>query len=366
LVGITIGLSLIGNCFDASLWGFRRFDLLNAVDIPVTIVRTMGSIVVAAAGFGVTGLAVVTLFTACAGFGAKAYLTWRVAPYLRIRSAHLQRTRMRELVDYGWSNGARTIGVILRRAATPLLIGHVLGAASVTVFSLAARLISYVTLIMNASAGVLTPIATAHHSRCDEGALRKLLLHGGDLCTTAAGFLTLLVVLLGMPFISLWVGPTLITAGLLAAVLALGEFLPLSQLVAEGVLLGKARHRLLAALTVADGVIALALAALVGRYWGLLGMCIAFAVCGSILRGLPLILYSKRILQVRLRDYVRSLVLRPATRLLAPAAALAAFRLTQQMDNWLMLGLAGALASAALVVPLYQHPMLRARVASYT
>src|SRR5438105_4701478 len=41
VVGLNLALTLPFNVFDATLWAFQRFDVLNAIDIPVVLLRSV-------------------------------------------------------------------------------------------------------------------------------------------------------------------------------------------------------------------------------------------------------------------------------------------------------------------------------------
>src|SRR5262249_45927622 len=41
LTGINLAVAILFSVFDAALWSMQRFDVLNAIDIPVTLLRTL-------------------------------------------------------------------------------------------------------------------------------------------------------------------------------------------------------------------------------------------------------------------------------------------------------------------------------------
>jgi O-antigen/teichoic acid export membrane protein len=75
VVGVNLALTFPLNVFDATLWAFQRFDLLNAIDIPAVILRTALTFYFIGTGHGLVTLALVTLLTTVAGSLVKAWLT---------------------------------------------------------------------------------------------------------------------------------------------------------------------------------------------------------------------------------------------------------------------------------------------------
>src|SRR5262245_53174193 len=77
LVGLNLALWLPLNVFDATLWAYRRFDLLNAVDIPAVLLRGALTFVLIGNGHGLVSLAVINLLTLAGAQAAKAVISFR-------------------------------------------------------------------------------------------------------------------------------------------------------------------------------------------------------------------------------------------------------------------------------------------------
>src|SRR5207248_1245203 len=73
LVGVNVALTFPLTLFDALLWAFQRFDLLNATDIPAVILRTALTFYFIGTGHGLVELALVALLTGVAGSWAQAW-----------------------------------------------------------------------------------------------------------------------------------------------------------------------------------------------------------------------------------------------------------------------------------------------------
>src|SRR4029078_8324901 len=84
IVIVNFGLTFPLSLFDGTLWAHQRYDLINIIDIPFLLVRAALTWWVVTRGYGLVGLAVITLGLAVAVGVAKAVFTFRIDPQLRL------------------------------------------------------------------------------------------------------------------------------------------------------------------------------------------------------------------------------------------------------------------------------------------
>jgi O-antigen/teichoic acid export membrane protein len=304
VVGINLGLMLLVNAFDATLWAFQRFDLLNAIEIPTTLFRIgLTYLMVGRGADDLVVLALITFFVTVIAGAAKVAMSFRVDRALRLGLAHVSSAAGSPLLGYGSSYFVLSVATLINAQLGPLIIGARVGIALVTPFSIASRLVVYANALVQAGTGVLTPVSTALHAEGKHDQQRKLLLLGAKYCTALSLFFVSIFILLGSPLISLWIGKKMDGAPVLLAILALGEALPMSQGISYGVILGMGRHRGLACLGLLESAVAGVLAILLAKPFGLLGVCIVLAATGTVCRGLLQMAYACRICGVRLSEY---------------------------------------------------------------
>src|SRR5438105_3772905 len=165
IVGLNLALTLPFNIFDATLWAFQRFDVLNAVDIPAVLLRTVLTFALVGSGHGLVALALVTFGTTVAASLAKAFFSFLYDPELRIHWRHVQGSALRNLYGYGVWLFVISVTRLALGEVNPLLIGALLGPGPVTPYSIAKRLMGYATSLLLAGANVLTPVATTSHAQ---------------------------------------------------------------------------------------------------------------------------------------------------------------------------------------------------------
>lgn len=334
IAGANLALFFVTRIFDAVLWGFQRFDLLNLVDIPAALVRGVLSAAVVAQGYGLVGLACVMLgLTAGVGI-AKAVLSRFVEPGLRPGVRHIRAASLREMWGYGFWNFLSSVASMARTQLGPVLIGATLGMLWVTPFSIVMRLVGTAMMLVTAGTGVLTPLATALHAQRDHERQKQLLFDSGRLCTAAALYFFALFVVLGRSLLSLWIGPHLAWVWLPLAVIAAGELLPQSVLMSENTILGMARNRSLAIRGAGECLTALILGAVGGARYGLTGVCVGWAVAATVWRGWFMLVQALRLTGISLSEYLRSGPIVSALAVMLPGCGLAAAAGYAPPESW--------------------------------
>jgi hypothetical protein len=140
------------------------------------------------------------------------------------------------------------------------------------------RLSEYHRQLCGQFSGFLFPIVVRFHASRNEDALRSTLLEGTRLGLGLASGVALGLVLFGRDLVQLWMGSGFEAAVIPLYVLAAAGILMVAQGPTGNILLGTGRHRLVAAASLAEIVLNVAITiALIGRL-GLLGAAIGTAI----------------------------------------------------------------------------------------
>lgn len=333
LVMVNLAITFPLSLFDGVLWAHERFDLLNMIDIPAAVLRAGLSCWLVVRGYGLVGLAIMTLTVSVAVGAAKLIVSLRLDRELRISPRYVTRQAMRELYSYGLKTVVISIARMTRLQFTPLLLGSLLSPAAVTFYSIPKRLLEYTEKLFAASTGVLTPMAASLHARGDDAGQREILLRGGRIATTLSLLFLAFFVGLGKPLITLWMGATWSGAYTLLVILALGETIALSQMVTWNMLMGTARHGRQAVFQVTE-VIVFAGLAVAFRQAEIVGVCLAIALSGSVFRGIAVLISGCRAAEVPLKKFAVEAVLPGALPVLIPASFIAAVGVFAPPAHW--------------------------------
>ncbi|HEY2252461.1 MAG TPA: glycosyltransferase, partial [Planctomycetaceae bacterium] len=345
IVGVHLALWFVTRIFDATLWGYGRFDQLNMVDIPAALFRGVVSAAVIGQGYGLVGLAWVTLTLTIVVGVAKIGLCRRTDPQLRPSLAHIRLSAFRELGVYGFWNMLVSLGGMARTQLSPVVVGASLGLNLVTPFSVVLRLVGTASTIVASGTGVLTPFATALHAHNDLNRQRQLFMDSGKFCVAMAVFFVALFAFLGQSLLALWV-PEVQWAWQPLVILACGESVPMSVMMAGNTIMGMAKNRSLALCGVAECATALVLGLVLYGPFGLNGVCASLAIAGACWRGMFIFSRAARLIDLTVGDFVSHCVLPMVAAAIVPTAILAGATWVRTPANWPLLCLYTALFSA--------------------
>lgn len=333
LIVVNLALTFPLSLFDGTLWAHQRFDLLNMVDIPASLTRAAVTLWLVSHGFGLAELAILTLGTAtCVGL-AKAILSFRINPELRIAPRCLSRESARELFGYGAFNFIITIARMTRIQFTPLLIGALLSPVAVTFYSIPKRLLDYTEKLFAATTGMLTPMSASLQAQGKELLQQQLILRASRVMTTLGAVFLVFYLALGRSLIVLWMGAAWDSAYTLLIILALGEMLVLTQIVNWNFLYGTAKHASQALFHTLDIVVVAALAFAFASA-DLTGLCIAIAASGAVFRGLVVLVCGCRAAGIPLRRYMGEAFFPGLLSALPPALILGIAALLHAPTRW--------------------------------
>lgn len=327
-------VSLIGTAFDATLWGHQRFDRLNAIDIPVSLLRIVLTFIFVRTGSDLFILALIMLCLAVASALGKLAFCFAVNRSLRFGPRYVSRENLKEILKFGFINFILVLARLTRTQLGPLLIGSLLGLIFVPAFSIASRLVLAVFSAMQAVTGVLTPHATALHATNQEERQRHLFLVGGKHSASLSSFFVGALLAIGDIVIDVWVGRAFHTAELILTIMLFGEYFPLTQTITTSMLYAKALHRSLAVCAVLESLaVGLALVAFI-PLWGITGAGLAIAVPSFFARGLVPFIQGCRAMNVPIRKYVLTVIVPALICLIVPTAAVRFVTPFVPTHNW--------------------------------
>lgn len=357
LAGLTVALTLALSIFDAALWAYERFDVLNVIDVIGDLGQMASIMYLVSRGGSLVSIAAAIMTWTLLREGTKAIACFRIERELRLAPSRISAWAFQRLFGYGLWKFLWSIGNRATTQCGPLIIGARLTVLSVTPYSVSSRLVGYAQGISNVATGVVIPTATALHAGERDQSQRTLLLEGGKYCFTLSLFFVASITLLGRSFIGLWMGSELAAFATLATILALGEAIPMSQWITYSVLLGKDRHRVVACASLIEMVSVIGLGLALAVPYGLPGVCFAVAVSGFVIRGLLPMVYGCRLLEISIWRYVMETLMPPLFAAIAPAAGLAALVWWHPPQRWIELflyegafGIAYLITGSAIVV----------------
>jgi O-antigen/teichoic acid export membrane protein len=258
------------------LFGLQRYVAKSVLDMLLVTINALLTFAALERGMGIVGLALVKTVVDVAGIASLAVMARIIMPELKIRLGKVSVSSFRELFGLGGKIFISSTTTRIAANTEPVLISAILSNAWTAVFSVPKRLVEYVkTISMTATTGFM-PMFSELQGRGD---MRRV----AQIYEQYTRYILLLVIpfisavmVLGVPFIRLWVGEELAArGGSLVYYLSVAFLFDSLQPLVWRLMIGIGRVDFLVAVSAAGSMAYLALGALLVHMYGIDGIGIA-------------------------------------------------------------------------------------------
>ncbi len=275
IAGLTMASVLPLGIFSSVLVALERFDILSGVTIIGETLKAALIVIFLKMGHGLVAIALIALFISVSEYLVMAVFAKKLYPPLRISLRLVNRDTLSGLFGFGIYRFLWIVANQLIFYSDSVVIGIFLSTGHITYFAIAGTLINYGRNVVSLLTDTFYPAATRMDAKQDLKGLRELLIVGTRISLLISLPLCLGLVFLGKQFISLWMGPEYSVSWIYLAVLTIPQFTGMPQNVSALILAGMAKHKFLAYLILAEGLVNLILSIILirkdGFDWGSLG-----------------------------------------------------------------------------------------------
>lgn len=318
IIGCDVAVGLIMSVFVATLKARQEFLKVNAVAVIANVLKNVLIVVLLLRGHGIVSMAAVQLASTALKLGCQ-YLWVRRSN--RFSRSTVDRGMLRELMSYSVYSLIISVVVKVIFYTDSVVIASMIAVDQIVFYSIPVTLLVYSERVVYAMMSVLTPVVSSNEALNDVEGNRALYRLGTRYSLVLV--LPMLFVLFtnGREFISLWMGPDYgERSARVLQVLCVGYLLYLSQLIANSILKGVSRHRVLAGVLLLEAAANLGLSILLAPRYGLAGVALGTTVPLLVVNAFVVPLYTCRVLGLGLAAYLRNAYAAPLL-LLAPAVA---------------------------------------------
>ena len=270
IIGIHVTANFPFSVYGGVTGGFQRYDINNRVAVVTTIVAALVNVAVVLAGGTLIVLVAATTAVRVAAYFVYAANAHRVFPDLEVRPSLFTMTRVREVMGFS----AYTTGIDwankLNYQLDQVIIGAFLGPIAVAAWAPAERIVSGIQRLTNQMNGVLFPLMVDSDASRMRTRLQQILIEGTRLSLAAVLPVSAAVFVLADPLVRVWLGTK---ADDLAGAVPVLQILTVAVAIRVGnatgttLLKGTGKHRMLAVVNLATGVVNVGLsAALIGPF----------------------------------------------------------------------------------------------------
>jgi O-antigen/teichoic acid export membrane protein len=320
LMGLQIAFALPGAAPGAVLWGLHKYHLVNALIMISTLVSAAIVVVVLVAGGGLVAMIAAGPPLAVAMLVIGMLLLKRVAPELYPHWRDARQNLVRSILSFSGATFIIDAAFGLQMKADEAIIGATLPVSAVSPYTIARRLSGLPQTVAEQAVGVFLPLASELHAQGDLVRLRSLYVAGSRITLATCICLSIILIALARPLLTLWVGADYSQYWPIVTILALAGIAESSHWIGAMILQGIARHRGIAVAYACAAVANLGLSILLVRDYGLIGVALGTLIPSTILSLYFIWPYAARTLGVPVRDVFRQVLL-PA---LVPAVPMTA------------------------------------------
>lgn len=310
IIGAHLLISFPGYVAESYLEGFQKYYLKNNITIINSIVGstllylfiTPENGLVLLAGINAIGISIKYLLfmwlLSRPAFGA-IRARWRSYSWLRLK----------DLIVFGFKSFIQGIATRVENATDVLVIGLIMGPAMVPFYSIPANLTQHIRNLGWTLTHAFMPLFSGLSAKAENDTIRQVFLVSSRYVVSILLAMGTGALLLGVPFISIWLGPEFgEKAEWLIVFLVFFTVLPFINPFASRYLTAINKHGIFARLTPLSAILNIGLSLVLVHPFGLEGVAFASVVPGLIF--VPLYLnYTCKHLELSVTEYLRVSVL---------------------------------------------------------
>lgn len=223
IMAVALPIDFVAGSFSGVLSASQRFDLLNAVGIPVGALMGLVPVSVIALGYGLPTIVLCLLLLRVASI--TTVITFSMRLYPTLRRIRFDFGLVRSLLGFGgWVTISGAVGPILVYI-DQFLIGAVLSIAAVGFYAPPYSIANKLTILPGCLVSTLFPAFSTSAGRGDSEWIRKTLTRALKFLILIVGPTALLLAFFARPLLALWLGTKFANEGALALQILAGGVL---------------------------------------------------------------------------------------------------------------------------------------------
>jgi O-antigen/teichoic acid export membrane protein len=358
-----------GYVAESFLEGFQKYYVKNNITIVNSLIgagifisfSTPENALLLLAGVNAVGLSVKYLiFTALLArpsFGAISF-----------RPARFSRAKLSEMLRFSLKSFIQGVATRMESATDTIVIGAFLGPAMVPFYAIPQNLVRYIQTLGWTLSHAFMPLFSDLAARSRQAEIRQIYLVSSKVVAGLVLAIGVGVVLVGTPFLALWIGPEYtVQSDLIILLLVVFTVLPLLNPFSSRYLTAIDRHAIFAKLMPVAAFVNLGLSLLLVESYGIIGVAVGSVIPGLVLHPV-LLVYSCRQLELPVAEYLRKSLLPLVIPLFLMGAVVYWFRVSVGIESygWLVMavfagGIVYALAFWLLALTARERSFLTSR-----
>lgn len=336
IIGIAFGLECITRMFDSAVRAREAFFEANIISCSVAILRGIGLFYCVKLNYGLIQMGFVQLAVTSLSAILCLLLFLRLFPDINFSYRYINKHQMRKLVSFGILALITSLARF-RFHADKIIIAKILSLDSVTYYAIAVIIMSNYKEIITSMTRVFRPRFGFFDGENNYNESVTLFLQGSRINAIISSWITLLIIVLGSPLISIWIGKEYGSAWKILMILSLGYTVGHSQNICNSLLAGHGRQGILAIFAAFEITVGIFLGIYLAKRIGITGIAIGNAVPFLIIQGIIRPIYTCHFLRIKFSNYAVLNIMKSWGILGLLVIASQLLQLSDKVQNWLSL-----------------------------
>jgi O-antigen/teichoic acid export membrane protein len=278
MAGTSVALGFPLGVFGGILDGLQRFYINSWTGILSTFLRA-GLIVYAMRhGHGLLTVVAITVSMPMLTSIPRGIAVFRLLR-LPIGFRYVDRQAFQEMAHYSATTTIVIIAAQLRFRTDQLVVGSMMSAAAVTLFTIGSRPVDYAQQLIATLVQIFVPMSSQSEAVGDMGRVRKIYVAGNRACALVMLPMSAAFLILGKSIIEVWMGARYVAASYPVMVIMV---IPIAIFFMQGasgrILMGMGKQRDLAKVVLMEGIANLILSIILVRPFGIRGDAMGTAI----------------------------------------------------------------------------------------
>ncbi len=278
LVGWSLPIMFVSSSFRGVLEAAQRFDLVNAIKVPVNVLFYVVPLLGVAMGFALPGIVVLLVISRAAALLAWGAMALRVLPALSTRPV-LRRDLVRPLFSFSGWLGLSSILWAVTTSIDRLIIGALITVEAVTFYSAPYEAINRIGVVPGSLSMVLFPAFSFLDAGGRTESTETLFARSTRFLLLSTGPVFIVLMFFAGDLLRLWLGPEFAAqSAFVVQVLSAGFLVNTIVAVPNNYLIGIGRVDVAPKYQVFELVVFATLTWLGAKLWGIKGVAVAQAL----------------------------------------------------------------------------------------
>lgn len=305
ILGTSIALMFPTRVFKGLLEAHLRFDIAASVELLSLVLRTGLIFPVIYLGYGVVGLAWVTVLASLPAMVLLIYFAHRELPFLHFDRKYWHRGTARSLFSYSAYSLIANLANILRFKVDVVVVARYVSLVAVTHYRVGGVLTQYFFDLMSSMFGVFPSVFSRQEGARDFDGLKRTFFFASKCAICVSSFIGFGMLAWGKPFIVRWMGPRYADAYLVLVLLVVGVTVSLWQGPSVSLLYAISKHKFYAIFNSIEGVANLVLSLVFVHWYGMYGVALGTLIPILITRIVIQPIYVCRVANIDYFEYAR-------------------------------------------------------------